>query len=296
MLNTSSILYPTDFSENARRAFQVAATIARKTGATLNVVHVFPEAEIADTTLREHVSARRKEEAERALEELLSSAPLQDLEVRPVLRGDEPLDEAILDEARKRSADLVVLGAYGRRGRRTYDIGATAQTVLRSASCPVLTVQNEFETGPENEILFRRVLIPTDFSAPAREAVNYAANLCEMFGSMAVVLHVVEEFVPPAIYGLDENPIQAMSRKIEDRARTEMERIAECFTSKGVQVENQIAGGHAPSEIVEFAERNDIDLIVIASRASKLERFVLGSVADKVVRAAPCSVLALKPV
>ncbi len=139
------------------------------------------------------------------------------------------------------------------------------------------------------------MLIPTDFSEPSRIALDYASDVCVLFQSTAVVLHVVEEFVPPAIYGLDVNPIRSMSEKIEERARAEMERITAGFASKGIAVQHQVAMGHAPSEIISFVETKEIDLVVIASRGSRLERFVLGSVADKVVLGAPCSVLTLKP-
>lgn len=301
MLAASSILFPTDFSPSSQRAFDICVLLARATGASVCIVHAFDDPEITDPVFRKRVLTRRAKEAESVLQELVERTSDDDLEVHSRLHVGLPSDEAILQEADARSADLIVLGAYGRRGLRDYDIGPTARMVLRHASCPVLTVKGDtdahaqMESTAQVESAFPRVLIPTDFSEPSRIALDYASDVCDLFQSTAVVLHVVEEFVPPAIYGLDVNPIRSMSEKIEERARAEMERITAGFASKGIAVQHQVAMGHAPSEIISFVETKEIDLVVIASRGSRLERFVIGSVADKVVLGAPCSVLTLKP-
>lgn len=297
MLGTSSILFPTDFSEHADATFRVACSIARKTRARLCAVHAFADIGVDDPDLRERVRRQQEADARKAFDDLLAASGSHDLNVAAVLRAGRNPEEAILQETEDRGADLIVFGAYGRRGRRTYDIGRTAHAVLRRAMCSVLTVDARGLVSERrgSEPLFERVLIPTDFSDASRDALEHAAGICELFGATALLLHVVEEFVTPGIYGLNSDPIRDMSAKIEDRARREMERITSTFEERGVQIEHHLASGHAPAEIVEFAVSKAADLIVIASRGSRIERFVIGTVADKVVRTAPCSVLTIKP-
>lgn len=143
------ILVPLDFSDCSIEALEYAALVAQRAKASLRLLHVLePVSYGLDFTLL-HV-AKREEVQERLTARLrgLASA-LQSVHVTAdfQLRGGLPAD-SILDAAKAEPADLIVMGTHGRRGLSHTFWGSVAESVLRKAHCPVLTVRSpKFQPG-----------------------------------------------------------------------------------------------------------------------------------------------------
>lgn len=144
----------------------------------------------------------------------------------------------------------------------------------------------------------KRILVPVDFSSHAEEALDYARALAAFFEATLEVVHVVEEPAFPAFYGAAYKGAHGqLPPDLEEEARLAMERLAEAV--RGADVERGIGyyvrRGRAAREIVQLAKEHDVDLIVIGSQGlTGMDRLVLGSVAEKVVRGAPCPVFVIK--
>jgi nucleotide-binding universal stress UspA family protein len=138
MLPIHTILFPTDFSENAQQAFPLACSLARDCGARILVLYVLPP-----PLDREKLEVRHHpDEYYRGLWETLRQwqAPDQNVRVEHRLEeGDAP--QAILEVAQEIQAGLIVMGTHGRTGLGRLLLGSVAEQVLRRASCPVLTVR-----------------------------------------------------------------------------------------------------------------------------------------------------------
>jgi len=136
---------------------------------------------------------------------------------------------------------------------------------------------------------FTRVLCPVDFDQNSMAALEFAGELAgEEDGARLDLLHVVP--IPPG----PEVAIQF--DKLEGRARTRLERLIESRISPKVRYALHIRTGDPASEIIRMAADSGADLVVMATHGRKgLRRLVLGSVAERVVREAPCAVLTLKP-
>lgn len=296
MRTFSRILYPTDFSPSARVACSYALGLAEKLDAEIRVLHTVDVPDVGDEQLKDQILGWKKESASTKLNDLLEeSAGLRGTMEARVVTHDSPVD-AILDEAVDFDADLIVLGAYGRHGKRTYALGRVAGEIFRRAGVPVLTVPLEDNEDRDwSDVSIRKVMVPTDFSKYAEDPLAYARQIAMPFDAGLLLFHVVEDFVPPGVYGIDVNPIRDLAAQIEERARRELDRMADALRRDGLNVEQHLASGHAPNEIVRFADDHDVDLIVLASYSSRVERFLVGSVAEKVVRAARCPVLTVKP-
>jgi len=146
-------------------------------------------------------------------------------------------------------------------------------------------------------IRLNRVLVPTDFSEFSRLAVTYACAMAERFGAQLHVLHVVPDpamLVPEAAVFWVES-MQAQSDRLVTDAQKLLRQIPE--GSQGSQpVIRDVRVGAAFLEIIDYAKSQDIDLIVIGTHGrSGLSHILMGSVAERVVRAAPCPVLSVKP-
>ena len=135
------ILVPHDFSDAAGRATSLALDLAEKMGARVTLLHVydvsygFPEgAALTVQMAREFETAART-----ALDGVASRTRRQGVEVMSLLRQGTPW-RVIGDVAKESSVDLIVMGTQGRRGLARWMLGSTAERVVRTAPCPVLTV------------------------------------------------------------------------------------------------------------------------------------------------------------
>ena len=139
MLPIRTVLHPTDFSEPAACAFALACALARDGGARLVVLHVDRPPVGHDAVL----ANRRPEEYEKPLWDLLRQlkAPDPQVHVEHRLAEGDPKAE-ILRVAREEGCDLIVLGTQGRTGLPRLVLGSVAESILRKAGCPVLTVKH----------------------------------------------------------------------------------------------------------------------------------------------------------
>jgi len=139
---------------------------------------------------------------------------------------------------------------------------------------------------------FERILVATDFSAPSQYAFKLACSLARDHGSRLIVLHVVltlgPEFVP-----LGEASTQLEPEGLRRRLWAEVTQVQP--TDPAIPVEHQLAEGDPAAEITRVAAALDCQLIVMGTHGrTGLDRFVMGSVAEQVMRKAACPVLTVK--
>jgi nucleotide-binding universal stress UspA family protein len=138
------------------------------------------------------------------------------------------------------------------------------------------------------------MLVPVDFSDYSREAIRWAVALSRVFPSRVTLLHMVEEAVFPTVYGVEAAPISTVNLVL-DRSKAMLDELGQEFFPADAQPAKDVRIGHAAGGITAFAEENATDLIVLATHGlTGLKRFLMGSVAERVVRFAPCAVFATK--
>ncbi len=139
------------------------------------------------------------------------------------------------------------------------------------------------------------ILCPTDFSKPAMEALESAIEISKIFLAKVHVLHVIETSVYPINLGLPAESLAALERESEERTDKEFDKVRAVLKVSGVEYTLSTKRGMPADEVDKYAADNEIDLICIATHGrSGFDRFVFGSVAEKVIRRAPCPVLAIK--
>jgi nucleotide-binding universal stress UspA family protein len=137
------------------------------------------------------------------------------------------------------------------------------------------------------DIPLNRILVPTDFSERARMALSYGVMLAERFGSTLHVLHVVE-----AVADVAQVSQEQLDGRIADGTWNELYRLLSADDRKRLNVELAIEWGVPFTEIIRYARARQIELIVMGTHGSGgVKRLILGSVAENVVRSAPCPVL-----
>ncbi len=151
--------------------------------------------------------------------------------------------------------------------------------------------------------MFERILVCLDGSEIAEQIMPYASEQAMRFQSKLVLFQAVPEPVAysPGIPGGEPVPVQTdtmleESKETFDRAKDYLERMAAPLRERGVQVETVTSLGKAGETILDYADRNSVDLIAIATHGrSGLGRAVFGSVADHVLRGSGLPILVIRP-
>jgi nucleotide-binding universal stress UspA family protein len=210
----------------------------------------------------------------------------------------------ILNYADEHDIDLIVMGTRGRRSVHRTLLGSVAEEVVRRAEQPVLAVQRGEEdvraVTPPPPI--ERILVPVDFSDHAREALRHAYALAALYDAGLDLLHVTEPDLHPAFYGdgLDETYDLEKEQKAEEALHAFYEEVTPPAGSEGKlldrsTMEAHVAAGRPAAEILRFAEEQGSDLIVMSTHGlTGLQRFMMGSVAEKVVRHVSVPVFTVK--
>jgi len=238
---------------------------------------------------RETLAGTAHEGADRKLRELSASLGVQRiwLEVRDG-RADDVID-AVAAEYR---ADLVVTGAHGERTSMLKQLGSTAERVARAAPAPVLLAREPLPAKPAT------VLVAMDEDGLTAALQQWTTFLAAQFDAAVTGFHVVSETVlgrlvslAAIVSGTPEPEIPSLGLGALEDASVWMRELVTHGLDR-TRTRGEVAYGDPAHEIVAAAERLSAQLIVVGRhRAVGVRRMLLGSVADRVLRAAPCSVL-----
>jgi nucleotide-binding universal stress UspA family protein len=222
-----------------------------------------------------------------------------------VLRGAPA--EMICARAKEVGADLVVMTSHGRTGFSRTWLGSVADAVMRHAAIPVLMLRPA-ETSKGSaaaQHAFRRVLITLDGSTLAADIVPAATALAQASGASITLLHVVRPVplvvpIDPAlpIPSLPPIPDEAATTWLVEETEKELhEEVQRLREQGGATVDAHIVvSQHVAQAIIDFARSHDIDVIAMSTHGRGASRWLMGSIADKVLRASGVPVLLRHPV
>ena len=145
-------------------------------------------------------------------------------------------------------------------------------------------------------VKFDTILVPTDFSPASLHALHYAIGFCKKFGSSLILLHVLEDLPVPTLTAYEGLDIAAYQERLNEDSRLHFERTVRETPDLGdINLTQKSRRGVPYMEIIDEATTSECDLIILATHGrSGLSHFLLGSVAEKIVRNSPCPVLTVK--
>ena len=280
------ILWPTDFSDEAKEAFLYASAFAEIFKAKIVALHVIPDispalydaALVVKGELAKRVAFVKKE-TQKKFDSLKKA---KNVEFKTLIKEGNAAKK-IIETAEEENVDLIVLGRRGLSSVEKLFIGSVANQVLRNSSVPLLLTKKK-----SGKPRFKKILVPTDFSGQEEAERDFAWKLAKGFDSRLTLLHVLElhdyEFTPKV---LDEM-FDAVLKRLKQREKREKEDIP---VSEDVTRAINAAVG-----IVDYAEAHKVDMVVISTCVqSKLERFFLGSTTEKVISYSHIPVFAIPP-
>lgn len=299
-----SILVPLDGSPFAERAIAVALTMAEASGAKVTLVRAWDPAnnryssELTPPFLE--AGARDKRAAVDYLDSV--AARVRQGTTVPIsvalIVGSAP--EAIRECLTQEPHELIVMTTHGLTGLSRAWIGSVADAVVRTVNAPVLLVRPLEASGAAPSGCFERVLVPLDGSAEAEEILTHAV---EVGGNARFVLLRVEH---PVMIPLDLHTYGASGWVLDDAATEDvlthaydyLDGVARSLKARrpGAKVDVDVRfADRTGVAVVEAAQDYKADLVALTTHARRATRWLLGSVADKVLRGTRGSVLVLRP-
>jgi nucleotide-binding universal stress UspA family protein len=284
------ILCPTDLSPDSDEALRYAIALARAYNAELILLHC----DLTENGLRDnHNDAANR--IREALEAHAGKQGLADLDWKSLVLTCDDAGDTIVREAATYGADLIVMRSR-RRPHRAALLGSTAESVSRTAPCPVLVMhsdERDWINDADTSVHLNRVLVAYDFSDYSELALNYALSLAQEYQSELHLLHVL----PPFTLNEAEISWYPLGREgAYHKAAHRLQKAVPLEAHLWCRIKHAVSEGQPYREILQYAEKNQIDLICLGAHGAGFGvRTLFGSNVDRVLRQAPCPVLVTRP-
>lgn len=291
------ILVPLDGSCIAEQALPVAATIAHRSGRKVHLAAVVQPAVpvlgteeelVAEPGLEAELREQMGEYLESTAEALETTHGVEVSQA--VLEGDPA--QSLTDHARSRQVSQIVITSHGQTGVNRLWLGSVADRLLRRVKVPVLLLRPDAALQTE----FRCIVIALDGLSEGEAVLEPAIELGSLFAEAQFTLAMVVEPPVALITRMAMQPARMRPhwRELqENAARSYLERMATSLRSRGLRVATRMICARGVAEqLLDLAGSMRADLLVVGTHGARgVERMLLGSVADKVVRGASQSVL-----
>src|SRR5262245_6060166 len=269
------ILLTLDGSENAEKALPWARQFATREHAQVVLIRVVP------STRDRATWGQDREEAREYLLRMEKEFNYSGIATKVLVRRGNPARE-IADAAADQGCDLIVISTRGGSKVKRWMMGGVTEQVMRTSTVPVLPVWSHLARPRQGRV--RRLIVPLDGSRRAEKVVWWSIRLAQILHAKIVFLHVYPNG--------SERPRGWNSKLFEDLSRR-MNRISESLCRQGIHAEFRLQRGDAADRILNFADRDDL-ILTTTHGYGGVKRWILGSVAEKLVHAAAVPVLVYK--
>ena len=291
-----NILYPTDFSQNARAALKYAAAFARNDGGRVVMFNV--QSSQVPRDLLKSTAAFEEQwllQVRSDAKNFLADPSFQNIDVEAEFAAGEPSTE-IARAAVEHEIDLVTIVTRGRKGRlsRAFS-GSIAEEIVAESPCAVLAIrptQRDFVAHRDGRAVINlsRILLATNFRPASVAATSLATQIANRMGAQLHAVYVIGDYFDQISAMFPEGGLAALTRL---RSYVE-ERMTHLARVDGSRALTHVAEGRPYEEIVRLAAKMEADLIVIGTAVHN-SLFggspVLGSEIERVIRNAPCPVM-----
>jgi nucleotide-binding universal stress UspA family protein len=290
------MLTPLDGSETAEKVLPYARGLARSLKIPVELLGVIEIGRYASGERARYLDALIDAAIRRDKEYLQRVAKtFHGPSVGWTVEGGAPA-EAIITKAAENKGTLIAMATHGRSGLKRWLLGSIAEKVLRGASNPALLVRANEEAKAEGEVTPNRIIVPLDGSELAEGVLPTVVELAKALKLKVVLLRAYS--VKPIMYGYEHDmpDLNEIAAKLKREATRYLYNSVQHVKSEGLADVIPIASeGEAAETIIELAKGTPNSLIAMCTHGrSGVKRWVLGSVAEKVVRHAGNPVLVIR--
>ncbi|MBF0329756.1 MAG: universal stress protein [Nitrospirae bacterium] len=285
------ILLATDGSDLSEGAIKEALYLAQSCVSKLSIIHVLELNAELETEGLKFVETMEMA-AKKHLDKVREMAAQDNIECDVIVRRTDEPYKAIVEEAEKRQSDVVVMGRRGKSALEKIFMGSVTSRVIGHTHANVLVVPRKAAISCKN------ILVATDGSEFSAMAVSKAIDIAKRCGSNLTVASVVPAEILLNVdpeTGYAQNQLELMISEMTAMTEKNVKDAVELAEKNGVKADGAVLWGRTYDSLVETANKKTIDLIVVGSHGrTGLKRLFMGSVAERVVGLAQCSVLVVK--
>ncbi len=287
------ILCPTDLTADSETALRYGVALARAYEAQF--IQLYCESSAAGANGGAAPAMMPADMMDQALLKQTDRDEMKSLGWQSMLVGCDDPGDCITREAARHGVDLIVMRSR-RRPHRAALLGSVAESVCRTAPCPVMVMHSDErdwikETG--REIGLKRILVAYDFSDYSELALRLGLLVAQEYQAELHLLHVLPPFT------LDETEISWYplgKEGVYHKAARRLQKAVPDEAHLWCTIKNVISEGQPYREILNYAQRNEIDLVCIGAHGAGFGlQTLFGSNVDRVLRQAPCPVLVARP-
>jgi nucleotide-binding universal stress UspA family protein len=299
-LSIRNILVPIDFSAISSQTIETAKRLAHRFGASIHLAHVhhwqyptdFVGPVISSGFLPQSFQEHRNKQLAEKLKTIASKAGLSSRGQTHLRTGASAFHE-ICKLAQEIPADLVVMPTHGYTGLKHVFLGSTAERVIQHSPCPVFVMrQKKRKSKSGGAFTLRTILVPVDFSSCSRKGLEYAIGFANEIGARIILLHATYLGYIYSSEGTLLYDIPGLQEAARKNAARQMRKLVRVVKFGRVKFETAFTEGSPALDISAFAKDHDVDLIITSTHGlTGFQHVLIGSIAEKVVRHAPCSVL-----
>ncbi|MBT8270430.1 MAG: universal stress protein [Flavobacteriaceae bacterium] len=276
------ILFAQDFASSSENLESVAISLAKTFNSTVVPIHVLP-----DDIVNPKVKDLLDDTAHSRLESVSKSIKAKGVEVESPIIKYGVAHDAIVMAASQVNANMILVGSGENRAKELFKLGTTTERIIQSSEKPVLVIKE----GDPFDV--NTILCPVDFSDPSKRALNNAIIIARRLSARLIILSVSE--VPSSSWFASKADLGKENSERFEKHKTDFEQFLSQFNLNDLNWSKEERSGNAAEEILDTISSKNVDLLIMGTAGrTGLNRLVVGSVTEKVIREVPCSFLTLK--
>lgn len=293
-IKLDKILCATDFSEFSRHLLHHGVGLALRFNSHLIVFHAisFPRDQLYGTPVLSR-GEDQKRLADRACEKIRNLMENHSLGWEPLISFGDPVDEAAR-AADEQNADMVIAASYGLSGLKRILLGTVVERMARTLTRPLLVVHPPKHEAKKRDapLEFRKIVVGCGLSSDSDQALKHAISLAVEFRTELHLVHAIETPLDEDIVNPAQAPYSEVQKELQDKLRQRLIRLVPEDAFEHCDVKTVLVQGIPSEGLILHATENSADLIVVGVRHhSAIEKLLIGSTTEAVLRRAPCPVL-----
>lgn len=323
-IQPKKIICAVDFSDSTSEILAYSVALCKEFQARLFLVNIVDDVNtsVIDSGIVIDDKMLQEQHISKAQELLENLAKEVRIEHEIVISHGNPADK-IRQLALEEQIDMVITATHGKSGFERLLIGSVTEKLLKILHCPLLIIRTkngDFIPQDNYEMKLKKILVGCDFSADSKLAFDYGLSLAQEFQADLYLAHVVKptehvdlkpadyiNVIPGDYLVWGTSDYYEIQKKVTEENREKINTLRNRLTKQlhlMVPEECQIwctpyatlLFGEPYRELIKHAKENGIDMIVLGVRGHTLwEQLMVGSTTDRVIREAPCPVLAVRP-
>jgi nucleotide-binding universal stress UspA family protein len=276
------ILFAQDFASTSKQLESVGASLASSFKSTIVPMHVLPN-DIVNPKVKDLLDDTAKSRLEATAQVLRDSGVKVEA---PIIKYGIPYDQIVM-AASSVNANMILVGSGETNAGEKFKLGTTTERIIQRSEKPVMVIK-------ENSALsVSKILCPVDFSSPSERALKNALIFARRFNAELIILSV-SETTTSSWFSSKEDLEKENKERLKAHTK-DFEAFLNKVNLEGVNWSREERSGNPAQEILNTISDKNIDLLIMGtSGRSGLNRLIVGSVTEKVIREVPCSFLTLK--